>query len=879
MTAAMQSPPGVQSPMMAQYLALKAEAGAALLLFRMGDFYELFLEDAATAAHALDIALTHRGQHEGQPLPMCGVPVHSHEAYLARLVKAGHAVAVAEQVESPAEARKRGAKSVVARAIVRIITPGTLTEERLLEGGRANWLMAGFPSGASIGLAWADISTGALHLATIPASALPDELARIAPAELLWPENAAPPQAPATLQHPSRFDSRAAIRTLAARFAVATLDGFGQFAAPALAAANALVAHLADTARGTPIRLDPPRAHSVESTLAIDAATRRSLEITTGQGGGREGSLLATIDRTVTAAGARLLAAELASPLTDVAAIDARLDCLQWLLGDSPLRRTLRDRLRAAPDIARALARISAGRESPRDLAALRDGLAAAAALEARLATATAGGAPAALVPLLTALAPPQALLASLSATLAESPPANTAEGAIAEGFDPALDELRLLAKDTRIAIASLEATLRAETGMQALKIRHNNVIGYHLEAATRSAEPLLANPAFAHRQTLAGVMRFDTEALRTLASRIAQAQAHSLAAEAAHLEDLRQQAVAEAPAIATVAHALAALDRSAALAELAEQESWCRPRLTGDVDFAITAGRHPVVQAARRHSGEAFVANDCRLENSCRLWLVTGPNMGGKSTFLRQNALIAILAQAGSFVPAAQATIGIVDRLYSRVGAADSLAEGRSTFMVEMVETAAILNGATARSLLLLDEVGRGTSTWDGLAIAWSILEAIHDGLQARCLFASHYHELTALKPRLPHLALRTMRVREWKQDLVFLHEVAEGSAPGSFGLQVARLAGLPANVLARAGEILRKLEAGQLGNTARNALADLPLFNVAPPPAPRADALTTRLAEIHPDTLTPRAALDLLYELKELSLIPQPSPGQANR
>ncbi len=856
--------------MMAQYLALKAEAGAALLLFRMGDFYELFLQDAAIAAQTLDIALTHRGQHEGRPLPMCGVPVHSHEAYLARLVKSGHAVAIAEQVESPADAKKRGSKSVVNRAIVRVITPGTLTEERLLDGVRANWLLAAFPSANSIGLAWADISTGDFHLATIPAAALTDELARIAPAKLLWPENATPP-CPATLQHPSRFDSRAAERTLTERFGVNTLDGFGAFERPALAAANALVAHLSDTARGTPIRLNPPQSQQIADTLIIDAATRRSLEITSGQGGGREGSLLASIDRTVTAAGARRLAEDLSTPLTDVARINGRLDCLQWLASDTPLRDMLRTTLRTAPDIARALGRIAAGRESPRDLAALRDGLSAAAALKVRLEAAAASGDPAALVSLITALAPPQSLLDRLSAALVASPPVKAADGnAIAEGFDPALDELRLLARDTRAAIASLEAALRAETGIATLKIRHNAVIGYHVEAATRTAEPLLGNPAFAHRQTLAGVMRFDTEALRSLGSRIAQAQAHSLAAEAAHLEELRQQAVAAAAGIAAVARALAALDRSAALADLAASEGWCRPMLTEGRDFAIHAGRHPVVEAARRKAGEAFVPNDCRLEDAARLWLVTGPNMGGKSTFLRQNALIAILAQSGSFVPAAQATIGIVDRLYSRVGASDSLAEGRSTFMVEMVETAAILNGATARSLLLLDEVGRGTATWDGLALAWSILEAIHDRVQARCLFASHYHELVALKPRLPHLALRTLRVREWNKDLVFLHEVSEGSAAGSLGLQVARLAGLPADVLARAAEILGKLETGSLGAAARNALSDLPLFSAAPASAPPADPLRARLEDIQPDSLTPRAALDLIYEIKELSRKP---------
>ena len=849
------------TPMMQQYLALKEEAGAALLLFRMGDFYELFLDDAATAAAALDIALTHRGEHLGQPLPMCGVPAHSHEAYLARLVKAGHAVAIAEQTENPADAKKRGAKAIVTRAIVRIITPGTLTEERLLNSRRANWLLAAFPAGPQTGLAWADISTGDLVLACVPATVLADELARIDPAEALWPEDAAPTGAKALPR--ARFDSAVATRRLCAQLGVTTLDGFGQFSRPALAAAGGLLAHIEATQRGTAIHLKAPRLHHAAEVMAIDASTRRSLELVEGPA-----SLLDAIDCTVTSAGARALAADLAAPLADRAAIESRLDVVQWFAADTALRDEARALLRRAPDLARALGRIAAGRNVPRDLTALRDGLGAAEALGALIRSASAGGAPAALGSLREALIPPAALLAHLRAALVESPPAEAADGGvIAPGFDAALDDLRLLATDSRAALAALETKLRAETGISQLRIRHNNVLGYHLEVGIRHADPLMANPGFFHRQTLGTAMRFDTEDLRGLASRILEAQAHALAAEAAHMEELRQQIVGAAAAIGRVAEALAAIDRSAALADVAVRQGWVRPRLTDGTEFHIVAGRHPVVESALRTSGHAFVPNDCRLEDEARLWLVTGPNMGGKSTFLRQNALIAILAQAGSFVPAADATLGLVDRLYSRVGASDSLAEGRSTFMVEMVETAAILNGATSRSLLLLDEVGRGTATWDGLALAWSILESIHDRIGARCLFASHYHELAALKPRLSGLALRTMKARQWKGDLVFLHEVGEGAAPGSFGLDVARLAGVPADVLARAAEILARLERGDAGKGARDALGDLPLFAAAPPAPPPADALRARLAEVHPDSLTPRAALDLVYELKRLA------------
>jgi len=858
--------------MMAQYLVLKAEAGEALLLFRMGDFYEMFLEDAVVAAEILEIALTRRGMHRGEPVPMCGVPVHAHESYVAKLVKAGKAVALAEQMEDPAAAKKRGGKALVERAIVRILTPGTLVEERLLDGARARHLLAVFPYGSEAGLAWADVSTGEFWLAAMSEAQVADELARIAPAEILWPDDHVPPSglpAPLTPMARTRFDSRRATRELLGRYQVASLDGFGQFGWAELAAAAAVLAHIDDTRRGAPVRLDPPRAWLAGSAMSIDQATRRSLELTEAASGGRAGSLLANIDRTVTAGGARLLAAEIAAPLQQIEAIHARLDLVQWLL-EPGVRVPLREALRAVPDLARLNGRIAAGRGQPRDLGLLRDGLATAGSIVSLLNDAATAGAPAALMPIVADLAPPPQLLAALRATLAENLPLVAGDGGtIAGGFDPKLDELRRLTRDSRTAILELEAKLRNKTGVNSLKIRHNNILGYHVEVPGHNADPLMANPRFYHRQTMAATMRFDTEELRALAARIAEAQSHALVVEAAHLEELHVQIIAEGDAIGKVAHAVARLDRSAALADLAGQGGWVRPDVTPGLDFHIVAGRHPVVEAARRGAGEPFVPNDCRLEADGRLWLVSGPNMGGKSTFLRQNALIAVLAQAGSFVPALAARIGIVDRLYSRVGASDSLAEGRSTFMVEMVETAAILNGATHRSLLLLDEVGRGTATWDGLALAWAIVEAIHDRIGARALFATHYHELTGLKGRLNGLALATMKVREWRGQLILLHEVTEGAAPGSFGLEVARLAGVPADVLARAREILQRLEAGDAGRGARDALADLPLFGAvaSEPESAQPDPLRARLAEVHADSLSPRAALDLVYELLELA------------
>uniref|UniRef100_UPI0013D8FA65 DNA mismatch repair protein MutS n=1 Tax=Sandarakinorhabdus rubra TaxID=2672568 RepID=UPI0013D8FA65 len=796
--------------MIAQYLAIKAEADAlapgALLFFRMGDFYELFFEDAATAAAALDIALTRRGEHAGQPIPMCGVPVHAHEAYLARLIRAGHRVAIAEQVEDPAEAKKRGSKSVVARAITRIATPGTLTESGLLEPRRANWLAALTASGGdAAGLAWLDLSTGAFHTRAGSLAELKAELARLAPAETLVPEGSG---LAGTSRPAGDFSAARAEAALKSRFGVATLDGWGLFTPAELAAAGAALAYAQETAGAAVPLILPPRRELAGSTMAIDAATRASLELSRSTS---RHSLEATIDRTVTAAGARLLGADLAAPLTDPAAIGDRLDLVGWFLADPMTRAATRDALSALPDVARALARIAVGRWSPRDLGQLGSGLGLALRLKAALATrAGAAGTPPLLADTLARIGDGLGALAEqLGRTLVDEPPLEL-PGAIRPGHDAALDALRETARDGRSAVAALESRLKAETGITALKIRHNNVLGYHIEVPAARAEPLLrADSGFIHRQTMAGAVRFSSPELGNLAARIAQAADHALVAEAAHLEELRAAVLGHATAISDTAAALARLDVAAALAELAATENWARPVVDASTAFAITGGRHPVVEQAVSRTGARFTPNDCDLSADRRVWLVTGPNMAGKSTFLRQNALVAVLAQAGSYVPAAAAHIGVVDRLYSRVGAADDLAEGRSTFMVEMVETAAILTGASNRSLVILDEVGRGTSTYDGLAIAWAVLEAVHDDLQCRCLFATHYHELVPLTAKLAGLASVTVKVREWKGDLVFLHEVAPGAADKSYGLAVARLAGIPAGVLNRARAILARLEA----------------------------------------------------------------------
>jgi DNA mismatch repair protein MutS len=857
---------GAPTPMMAQYLALKAEAPDCLLFYRMGDFFELFFDDARAAAACLDIALTARGEHEGEPIPMCGVPIHAAESYLARLIKGGFRVAIAEQIESPAEARKRGAKSVVSRAIVRVVTAGTLTEEALLDSRAANWLVAVARVGERCGLAAADVSTGRFELGSIPPAALDAELARLGAAEIVAPE---PLAGLAVTERKAGFDSIAAERRLKERFAVATLDGFGAFDRASLAAAGGLLSYLDEVARESLPFLRPPVPRSAGDHMMIDAATRESLELIAATSGGRAGSLLHAVDRTVTGAGARLLAADLGAPLLDRRAIEARLDLVGLFERDAGARDMLRRQLKALPDIGRALGRLVAGRGGPRDLGQLRDGLEEARRLHGRLAALPEP--PGLLASLLPALTGHGALVDLLARALVPSPPIDAAQGGyIAEGYDSALDDLRAAGGEGRRAIAGLEARYRQQTNIATLKIRHNGVLGYHIEVPAKHADPLMrAESGFTHRQTLAGVVRFNAPDLHEQAIRVGQAGAHALAAEAEHLEALIAAALARAEPIAAAADALARLDAAAALAERAAEGGWSRPYFTERNCFEIAEGRHPVVEDAVRAAGGRFVANDCALGEDNRLWLVTGPNMGGKSTFLRQNALIAILAQAGSYVPAARATLGLVDRLFSRVGASDNLARGRSTFMVEMVETAAILAQATERSFVILDEVGRGTSTYDGLAIAWAVVEAVHDRNRCRCLFATHYHELTRLAERLDALSLHHVRAREWKGDLVLLHELATGPADRSYGLAVAKLAGLPGPVVARARSVLAKLEEGRAATGGIAAgLDDLPLFAATAREEEAApDPVRSALAEVDVDSLAPRQALDLLYELKRLA------------
>ncbi|WP_409514850.1 DNA mismatch repair protein MutS [Agrobacterium sp.] len=878
--------------MMEQYIEIKANNPGSLLFYRMGDFYELFFDDAVEASRSLGITLTKRGQHMGYDIPMCGVPVHAADDYLQKLILRGYRVAVCEQVEDPAEAKKRGSKSVVRRDVVRLVTPGTLTEEKLLSPTESNYLMAlariRGSAEAQFALAWIDISTGVFRLAETTLTRLLADIWRIDPRELIVADSlfndeelravfdvlgrVAVPQ-PAIL-----FDSATAEGRIARYFNVSTLDGFGTFSRVEMAAAAAAVAYVEKTQIAERPPLGAPERESAASTLFIDPATRANLELVKTLSGERDGSLLHALNRTVTGGGARMLAERLMSPLTDPDKINARLDAVAYLIDDVSLCDDLRDALKHVADMPRALSRLALERGGPRDLGAIRQGLASAE----KIATILDGG----LLPdeLATALkdlkALPGGLEAMLGSMLADDLPLLKRDGGfLRDGANPELDEVRALRDQSRRVIAGLQLKYADETGIKSLKIKHNNVLGYFIEVTAGNADVMMATDEakarFIHRQTMAGAMRFTTTELADLESRIANAAAQALTMELEAFARMVEAVVQQAEAIKAGAFALAVIDVASSLAYLATEQAYCRPIVDASMTFAIKGGRHPVVeQALRRQSAGPFIANNCDLSavnggKNGAIWLLTGPNMGGKSTFLRQNALIAILAQIGSFVPAEAAHIGIVDRLFSRVGASDDLARGRSTFMVEMVETAAILNQATDRSLVILDEIGRGTATFDGLSIAWAAVEHLHEVNRCRGLFATHFHELTVLSEKLGRLSNATMRVKEWEGDVIFLHEVGPGAADRSYGIQVARLAGLPASVVERAREVLTKLEDADRKNPASQLIDDLPLFQIAVRREETRKAGPSKVEEslkgINPDEMTPREALDALYALKK--------------
>ena len=873
------------TPMMAQYMALKEKYPDVLLFYRMGDFYELFHDDAVAAAETLDITLTKRGKSDGNDIPMCGVPFHSYEPYLAKLIRNGYKVAICEQTETPDEAKERAkaegkpaSKALVNRDVVRVVTQGTLTEDTLLDARENNYLSALAEVGGQYGLAWAELSTGAFTVQPLHKDQITGAIERISPREIVVAEDQyenVTADARVTVQPPSLFNSENARRRLEKAFGVDTLEGFGAFSRAEVTAAGALIDYIERTQIGKIPYLEKPKQISSGANMEIDPATRRNLEITRTQIGERKGSLLATIDKTVPGPGVRMLQACLSAPLTDLGTITTRLNRVEYFVNDAGMRDLIREQLKSMPDMERALSRLSVGRGGPRDLAMIRDGLKQVEVIRAALQAQS--DAKTVLSDILDDLKDERGLSElqdTLSQAIKEDPPMLARDGGfIAPDFHKKLDELKTLKDESRRLIADLQKDYQADTGIDALKIKYNNVLGYFIEVPARKADPLMEKDAespYIHRQTMANAVRFTTTNLADLERDLSSAGEKALALELELFDGLVMETTAYAEEIGIRARAIATLDMAAALAELAVDNHYTRPKLDNSLAFSIEGGRHPVVEAALKKQHESFVPNDCALMPENRLWLLTGPNMAGKSTYLRQNALIAILAQIGAFVPATSAHIGIVDRVFSRVGASDDLASGRSTFMVEMVETAAILNQATEKSLVILDEIGRGTATFDGLSIAWACVEHLHDANKSRALFATHYHELTTLTSRLPALSCHSMQVKEWKGDIVFLHSVGEGAADRSYGIHVAKLAGLPKPVITRAQAVLDKLQTGEQSGNLAKLSEDLPLFSMqdsAEQEEIASSPALDRLKDINPDTLSPRDALDILYTLKDLA------------
>ena len=884
------------TPMMAQYLEIKQQHKDYLLFYRMGDFYEMFFDDAVTASKALDIALTKRGRFEGEDIPMCGVPFHAYESYLSRLIRQGYKVAICEQMEDPKEAKKRGYKSVVKREVIRLVTPGTLTEDNLLDSKKNNFMLAITRHNDSFGIAWVDVSTGDFYTQTLSLkdkseqAVLSSVLARLNPVEIIVSDS--------YLQNPdlfnilneyrekltvlpqARFNSENARKRLLDAFNVSTLDSFGNFERTEITSAGVLIDYIENTQKGKLPRIETPVKLYENKVMEIDGSTRRSLELLESAGGDKGNSLLSVMDRTITGAAGRLLASRISTPLLDIAEINSRLDIVEFFIANPRIRNDFRELLRRCPDIERAVSRLSLGRGGPRDLAAVRDALEIIPAVKTLLLS-PAGvyksdmliTQPQALQNVANRLGYHDGLVNDLANALDDELPLLARDGGfIRPGYHPALDEIKALKEDSHKVIAGLQGKYAEETGIANLKIKYNNVIGYFIEVQSKYATEMLENKNFIHRQSVLNAARFTTVELTELENKIRGAADKALAMELELYNNLVREVIMEVDDISRTAKALAELDVGAGLAELAVEKNYCRPLVDDSLVFEVNEGRHPVVEAAiEKEHGSAFVGNNCRLgDDASLIWLITGPNMAGKSTFLRQNAIIAIMAQMGAYVPCKSAHIGVIDKLFSRVGASDDLARGRSTFMVEMVETASILNQADERSFVILDEIGRGTATFDGLSIAWAVVEHLHEVNRCRALFATHYHELTTLVNKLPNMSLHCMRIKEYNGDVIFLHEVIDGAADRSYGIHVAKLAGLPKTVLKRADEVLKFLENEGKSSSISQLVDDLPLFALAHACAEKEEAeekytpLLEALEKINPDDLTPKQALEKLYELK---------------
>ena len=868
------------TPMMAQFLDVKSQYQDFLLFYRMGDFYEMFFHDAEIVSGLLGIVLTKRGQLNGIDIPMCGVPVHAVDGYLEKLIRLGHRVAVCEQAETPESFKKRGGKGPLPRSVVRVVTAGTLNEDSILAPDLNNFLLAIGNDNGNFAVAWADMSTGTFHTQDINEESILSTIERLNPAEILYPEGqeiifqkikeiscifALPKDS---------FDSNNPLDVFQAFFPNSVNLNKLAYSRAQLSAIYGILNYLSQTQISQKPFLRQPILMENNRILEIDPATRRSLEITRTLSGEKHGCLLNTIDKTKTAIGARLLASRIASPLAVKGQIEERLDLVNWFLSENSLKSNLDILLRGIPDFERSLCRLSVRRGGPRDLFFLATAIEKTEKIFKLIAQCITSSGQPLFANIDEIIVSPYSVSTKIKDALADDLPLLVRDGNfIRSGFDVSLDSLRNLSKESRDHIVLLQQKYSDETAITSLKIKYNNLLGYHIEVRSIHAEKLMSNAKFIHRQTTAQALRFTTIELADLERELTTAADRALTIEQSLYDSLVQELLKCETKIAQCASIIAQIDVALSTASLAENHNYVRPVITNNAQFMIEAGRHPVVEFTS--GGKAtFIENDCDLLQGKKIWLVTGPNMAGKSTFLRQNALMVILAQAGLFVPAKKANIGIVDKLFSRVGASDDLARGQSTFMIEMLETAAILRHATPKSLVILDEIGRGTSTYDGLAIAQATLENLHDINRCRGLFATHYHELTILEEKLSDVMSFHMKIKEWRQEIVFLHKVTKGRAGRSYGIHVAMLAGLPDNVVERAKNILSELESQRWSEEQilSEKGVNFPLLaKVAAPSShnetdPKRTEIFELLQSFHPDDLSPKEALNMLYEIHDL-------------
>jgi DNA mismatch repair protein MutS len=870
------------TPMMQQYLDVKKRYNDYLLFYRMGDFFELFYDDAITASKALDIVLTRRGKAQGADIPMCGVPHHACENYLNKLIKLGHKVAICDQMETPEEAKKRGGyKAVVKRDVIRVVTPGTLTEDTLLDASATNYLLAlNLGKAGIIALAWCDISTGEIYFSSVKNENIFSEIERINPKEIIINDDILNDKNFSDLLNNYRkilsshsksfFDANKAERKLKEVFKVAALDAFGSFEKEELGSLGALMEYIEITQVGKLPRFSAPKKSEEKTFLEIDSSSFSSLEIFRSASGETAHSLYGMLNETNTNAGARLLQKTLARPLINKKHIDARLDAVEFFTKNDTILNNVRGILKTIPDFERIISRIHLGRSNPRDLGALRDGLKSALRLVEIFSFNNSTKIPAEIKENISGIANFDSLINLLDNAIIDLPPINLNEGGfIKPGFNAKLDDYRNTKQNSENIKTGLQDKYIKETGINSLKIKDNNVIGMFIEITASHLDKIPAN--FLHRQTTANYVRYTTEDLRKVENEIINSANYAINLELEIYQNLINEIILFSENIIKTSVSISNTDLISSFAFLAIKNNFSKPEILNSNDLIIENGRHPIVEGSLKNQKEKqeFIGNSLSLTSNKKIWLITGPNMSGKSTFLRQNALIIILAQIGCFVPAENAKIGVVDKIFSRVGASDNLAKGHSTFMVEMIETASILNNATENSFIILDEIGRGTATFDGLAIAWATLEFLHDNARARCLFATHYHELNSLTKELKNLVSYTTQIKEWNGDIIFMHKIIPGEASSSYGIHVAKLAGMPRNVIERANEILAILTKENKTNSVDIISNNLPLF-VAQKTAetglnPEETEILNQLKKSDINNLSPIQAFNLLVELSK--------------